>query len=445
MLTPGIHKLILFAGILFLSCQPSPSSINSKPSDIVTSNENEVKHYKESYQPPMRQKKTAFSVFFENSGSMDGYINGNTEYKDAIFKLLSDIFQQGYPTQYFIVNQEIYNLNNQVKQVQDFISFLNPQKIRTVGNTKSTEINKIIKMVVASLSQENQVAMIFSDYIYSVENNTNISNSLSENKYSTKAILRDIVNKDYSLLVIRLSSQFKGNYYDMKHPNEGNEIDEKRPAFIWVIGPKSELENFEKKFRIKELMGYTNALKFISIDKISKTKYYSILNRTNKKGSFSKADRESSVIHSIEDLRFDQRENKLQFSIALDISHLPNGYDYFNKKNYDVYSSIGDKFEVISIDPISKIDPNDNRYRGTATHIITISTSSLSKEIQKLYIGLKSHLPDWKDRFSTLDDTTPLGRKDKTFGINYLLEGVAEAFGYRSDTYFLKISLTLQK
>ena len=430
-------KPFLLSILLFLSCQPPTSgskkkslSIKKDHSSTFIDNEN-------------ISKKIAYNIYLENSGSMDGYIIGETSYKNTILQLTSDVFQQGNIINYFVVNQEIIDINNQVKNFQEFSSFINSSQIKQYGNTKSTEINKIIEMVIDNFKSKDEVAIVFSDLIYSVQGD--VLNSLSTNRYATKIILKRVIDKDYSLMLIRLSSQFKGNYYDMKHPNRGILIDEKRPVFAMAIGPKSEISKFDKKFRIKELSGFTNALEFVPISKMNETTFYTILNRTNKKGSFLKADRNSPVIHKISDVTLDRVDKKFQFSVAIDLSHLPYGYDLLTKNNYFVQSSINDKFKIVSVDKIDKIDPNDRRYQGTATHLITLSSSQLTRENQVLSIGLKTHLPNWKDWVSTLDDTTPQGRIDKTFGINHLIDGVAEAFGYRSGTNFFKISLILLK
>lgn len=429
----ALSLVILF----FISCQPPTYNPDSIP--------NEEKINKKAVTPKEKPqlKQTAFKIYLENSGSMDGYLTGETAYKNTVLQLASDIFQQGYTTKYFIVNQEIIDINKQIKNFQDLSYFINSSQIKQYGNTKSTEINKIIEMVVHDFKSNDEVAIVFSDFIYSVQGD--VLNSLSTNRYATKVLLKETVDKDKALLMIRLSSQFKGNYYDMKHPNQGNLIVEKRPVFAMVIGPQLAINNFENDFRINELPGFVNAVEFVPTKTIAKPVFYSILNRTNKKGNFFKTNRNSSVIHEISDISVDRADKQFQFSVAIDLSLLPYGYDLLNKNNYFVQSNINDQFKIVSVVKIDKIDPNDRRYQGTSTHIITLSATKLTIENQVLTIGLKTHLPEWKDWVSTLDDTTPQGRLDKTFGINYLLDGIAEAFGYRSGTNFFKISLTLKK
>ena len=88
---------------------------------------------------------------------------------------------------------------------------------------------------------------------------------------------------------------------------------------------------------------------------------------------------------------------------------------------------------------------NDRRFKESATHILVLKSNLQSISNQELEIKVRTHLPEWISKTSTLDDTSKELREGKTFGFHYLVEGVAEAFDYRTDTYFINIPITLKR
>ena len=49
-------------------------------------------------------KSAVFNVYLENSGSMDGYMNGRTEFKDALFDILTNMRVKKQDIQFFFIN-----------------------------------------------------------------------------------------------------------------------------------------------------------------------------------------------------------------------------------------------------------------------------------------------------------------------------------------------------
>ena len=386
-------------------------------------------------------KEAEYHFYYENSASTDGYINGDTEFKDAVYKLLSDIHQKMLSLKFNVINQKIHNLDTEIKEVNSLIDFLNPEKVRKYGNRANTEINEILKKIIDS-TKKTDTSILVSDYIYSISTK-DVNDELLKNKYSTKIALRDVVNKGYSILIVKLSSRFDGYYYDMK--NKQVNINEKRPVYIWIIGSNEHLKSFVDDYRIEELKGYTNHVLFQNSDGlVNQPPFYTILPRTQRKGSFDRAERTSEVIHNIKNIRFD-RNKQFQFAVAINLTSFPTGYDYFDVENYEISSSVNDEFSIADIIPITKIDRNDRRFIGSATHIMIVRSDQQSLVDQEIMVKYKVRLPKWVYDSSTLDDTSEELRDDKTFGFHYLVEGVAEAFNYRTDTYFINIPLTLKR
>jgi len=235
---------------------------------------------------------------------------------------------------------------------------------------------------------------------------------------------------------------FNGSFYSFNSPNKGTWIKTDRPYYIWVIGKKGEVIKFVDKYDITSLDGYENHLTIYNNEE-SNNPFYSILNKTNRQGSFRK-ERGSDVITSIKDIGYDRRKGNFQFSVAVDFAPLYLQEDYFlNEENYELISSSGDKFNLVSIDPIGAVHKNDNKYIKTATHFLTIECSEVSSGDQTLNIGLVKKIPDWVASSSTLDDATKEKRENKTFAFDYLIQGVSEAF-YKTDNNLKYFSLPIK-
>ena len=104
----------------------------------------------------------------ENSASMDGYVNGTTEFKDVLGKMIVSSHHYCKSTDFYFVNNAIYKADG---NAISFIQMLNPAKIK-VGNVGSTDVNHIFRNILAKTNKDT-VSVLFSDCIYSVKNVTN--------------------------------------------------------------------------------------------------------------------------------------------------------------------------------------------------------------------------------------------------------------------------------
>lgn len=113
-------------------------------------------------------KKFAVNFYMENSGSMDGYVNGTTEFKDVLGKMIVSSHHYCRETGFYFVNKDVYEVNG---AAINFIQMLNPSKIK-VGNVGSTDINQIYRNILER-TKKHTISVLFSDCIYSVSNVTN--------------------------------------------------------------------------------------------------------------------------------------------------------------------------------------------------------------------------------------------------------------------------------
>jgi hypothetical protein len=112
---------------------------------------------------------SSICIYMENSGSMDGYVNVNSEFKDALGKVIVKSSNFSKSTNLFFVNDNIYDVQETALKgnVNTFVSQLNAKNMK-VGATGSSNINKIFKMILDKTNSDT-VSIIFSDFVYSIK------------------------------------------------------------------------------------------------------------------------------------------------------------------------------------------------------------------------------------------------------------------------------------
>ena len=87
-------------------------------------------------------KPQAVNVYIENSGSMDGYVKGVTEFEQAVYNYLTDIkiSQFSDSLNLFYINSDIIP---QGSDISDFIKNLNQQLLEKEEETKEQQISRI--------------------------------------------------------------------------------------------------------------------------------------------------------------------------------------------------------------------------------------------------------------------------------------------------------------
>lgn len=386
-----------------------------------------------------KEKNTAFNVYLENSASMDGYYNGLTEFKDALFYMLTQINGKDEPVGIKFINQQVYPVQ---KDLDEFIAYLNPGSLAGLGPRGDTKINDILKQVVDQYKRDKKIAILVSDYIYSLPKTGNVQSQLPTIKYTMATTCQELDKENDAILVIKNQSKFNGTYYDI-YNNRTTLNGQIRPYYIWIIGDKTIIHNFMEEYRINEAKGFQD---FMIIDNSSteETPEHTLLGHTLKEGRFSKC-RDENKILCIEDIQFMDRKSPaiLQFSIAVDLSEIPVSEQLkLDRSNYKVVSDRGDDLGIEVISPISSIAKNDERFRGNTTHILTIQTNALSRAEQLIQIKMEKNIPLWVSEVSTNDDSKD-ALKNKTFGLNYLIEGVNLAFN-PEEAFFFKIPMTIR-
>lgn len=373
----------------------------------------------------VQKEKPIINVYIENSGSMDGYVKGVTEFEQAVYSYLSDIKIAGLTD-----SLNLYYINSQVipqgSDIADFIDKLEPSSFKAKGgNRGSSDLANVIETVLKE-TKIGQVAILVTDGIFSPGKGKDAQEYLIGQQIGIKRIFADYLsyNKNASVLVYQMHSNFKGIYY--------NNVDSKtltnqiRPYYIWIIGDLKQLAN------IKDIITY-DKLKMFSADKNSNI--FSAMNGIQKVkysinpsiGKFKKAKENSNC--TIKKLEKDSRTGKVSFAVNVDFSNFLIDESYIlDSRNYENSS----EYEI----EIKQASKKNCGY----THVIHFSANRVYAGT--VVIKLKASIPNWIE--DSNDDIGKNAIPFKTYGIKYQLNGVYDAFTF-SNKYYTEIKININK
>lgn len=397
------------------------------------------------------EKGHKVNVYIENSGSMNGYVSGATEFKEAIRDLLV-VLKYRYDEENIkinFINSAIYPTAIHT-DLAGFSKNLNTKTFK-VGDTNSSDINNIFKQILSKTS-ENTISILLSDCIYSIQG-SKTEELLSDQKSLTKdAFLSKFKTKERVITsLIKLNSSFNGIYFD-KDNRKTVLNGEHRPYYMAIMGSDNATNYFNSKIELnrEKVSGYQESYTFV-FENYSQVMYYSIINTEYDSGRY-KSDRDfsdSNSVRGIKDVEIaDRNSTNLIVSVAVDLSDIPLDSSYIlNKNNYTIKNS---NYKIKGIFPFVEKDikPNSLRMLTNAkakpTHYIVFE--SLTPSVSDLTFILKKQIPSWVDETNTNDDSKIKDNLNKTFGIKYLFEGIHEAYGLESgNSNYLELTIKIKK
>ena len=391
--------------------------------------------------------KPVIKVFIENSLSMDGYVNGNSDFKADLTEMLvltkNHVGESNISINF--INSKAFPSSN--KDIVTFASKLEPNSmsfsVGGKGRAKS-DINNIFKILLDSL-HDNNIVILISDCIYSLgdgdetEGKLNIQKSLTHDAFNDALKLK---KNDLSTVCLKMISDFNGVYYDLN--DKPVKVNDQRPYYIWIMGQEPLINEYYPKIT-KNLIGIKNS--YVLTSKINaKQPFYTVLRETNGLGTFkiAKEDRGNTTVNSIQDITY--AKGKFQFALAIDLSQVLVDKSYLLSKNN--YKSDG--FEIVSVEKLdqNKLLPNEwKRLESTpVTHIITVATSDQTL-LRDMELELLNSIPEWVEQSSSNDDRQITNELNKTFGLSYLVQGVREAYVTQNPklTSYFKIKVIIKK
>jgi len=362
-------------------------------------------------------EKPVINVYVENSGSMDGYVKGITEFEQAVYNYLTDIKISGIADSLnlFYINSKIIKWDS---DIQDFIEKLEPNTFRIRGgNRQISDISNVIKSVLSE-TYKNNISILITDGIFSPGKGKDAGQYLVNQQIGIKNNMAEYLknNSGAAVIIYQLSSQFNGKYFNKT--DAPIQINEQRPFYIWIIGDAKQISELRSKTPEKKFKG-SGVQNLFSITAGNKSVNYAVklgsgsfvLDKKNPKTTITEWGKNSKG----------HTQNTATFSVNADLSGFLLDDDYLrDEQNYE----LSDKDFSLSI---TKAGSNSSGY----THTLNLSSPIVKKEM--LSIKLKSRIPQWVEKVN--DDNGSFAVSGKTYGIKYQIQGVYEAFTYDNDCY----------
>lgn len=392
--------------------------------------------------------------YLERSGSMVSYDSPQTsgEFKKAIVKMLNSLPSDNNGNMIFVVNDAVYDYPKPYKEfITDNDIFKTTEGI---GDPGYTDFGIILDSIL-NKNESNELSILASDMIYSTRDLATVNKQkvLNEAEGVANAVFKDKA-RHKSMLIMKMTGSYAGLYYPYNSPSKGVEYSGKRPYYLLIVGDNDDIARLTNDpqyaafAKFGELEGFEHKYLFDASDAYKP--YYTVMLRGKEtRGQFRPTKGQTDRITSIESVKADRNSGDLQIEVAVDLgAMLIEGGYLTNPKNYIVTSE--DPIRIKSIRAIGAGDrtPNNKKYLGRATHIITLSMDAL-KQDQEVSIKLTNRLPEWIAESSTEDDTNTgaPGFATTTFGLKYLLQGIYDSYRKLSDgePYYFDLKLKMKR
>ena len=374
--------LVSMAAIMLLmvvSCGHDKIEVSSAPvADTIPSNDPCIK------------------VFIENSGSMDGYMCDGSQLKDVVYDYISDINRVSSKTELYYINSILIPYNG---SLTSYIKDLNPAAFKKAGgNMSNTDLGDLIAKVLNE-ANDTTVCIFVSDCILDLP-------AKDAQKFLTNCEIRikdEVINTqkripDLGVEILKLSSDFNGKFF---HPNGTVEIlkDVKRPYYIWIFGNKNYLAKLN------------TTVPFSQLDKYDLSGVVAFTNQSNVPFDiFNNALTGKTIIPVHGD-----------YSIIIQADFrttLQTDDDVQDKANYTFNNP------TIVVDGIYPVSDSKSKY----SHYIKFTIPKGTTIAQDCLTFNTPGMPSWVSESNDDTGADIQENMDKTTGIKYLIQGVADAY-----------------
>jgi hypothetical protein len=391
--------------------------------------------------PKSETKLTAptIKVFVENSGSMDGYVKGKTDFETAVYSYLNaiqyaDLGEQADTT--VLKNKlELYYINSDVHSfapdVKEFIDALEPLKFQKRGGNRNTSDMSDILATILSQTSESDISIFVSDCIFSpgkkYKRNDNADDYLDAQQIAINGHFVEKLkeNPRFAVAVLRLNSQFNGLFYNKF--DDSTYINDNRPFYIWLMGNCDQLQRLLKKVEIDKIkgQGVENVFMISNSNNVNIAPSF-ILNKRIGEFYIDKTDPLKITKAKAKNIAGNKQ---FQFAVRVNFCDLLVTSEYLlNPENYFVSNSMYD----LNVQYVE----ND-----TYDLVFKLNQPIISKGTVK--VSLLNKMPEWVKIYTDEDglDINDSNAMEKTYGLKYLIEGVYEAFCTKQEyvTFTFKI------
>ncbi|WP_041250122.1 hypothetical protein [Christiangramia forsetii] len=376
-------------------------------------------------------------IYFENTLSMDGYINGNTGFKDVFRELLVAVENEDmidFQTEFYLINDKLTKTDFGVGTTK-ISEELTPPNTAGKGNKGSSHFEEILDRILEN-QEGDAISVIMADFIYSPEGESHVPSALNKLKtYTQNAFLKAGKNDDLDTRIYRFRSNFNGLYYDNNNKKITNI--EERPFYYIVIGPKNLLSLFNSEIasQLKDNSGFEDEALFTAAN------FNSIPIKVITSGNNGRIKTRGGDLEVISY----PKSGNLEFIALVDLEKLPVSQSYIlDGENYKLsnpefgINEVGvvkgknikfSKSGVVKMDPSTLVDIKGEKY----THAIKFSADGLVSE--NLNFSLQKRIPHWVEKANSDDDREIKSdslEQTKTFSFGHLVSGISEAYEQQS-------------
>ena len=424
----GVAFLTVILGVLLFVVMDScsgPKTPNKSSNSLLSSD----------YLPVSNHSLQEINVYLENSGSMDGYVKGNTGFEQSLFAYLSEMQINNIVDTLNLnyINSRVIPLGHDVEK---FIHHIEPVDFRRHGGNLGTTDIAIVLDTIFNRHKSNEISMFVSDCIISpgskyASNPNDLDNYLIEQRTRIKKSVVQLIDKnekDLAIVICQLTSFFDGKFYNKvaSQVYEGN-----RPFYLWLIGSTTHIKHLLEKIPLEILAGNGAELENVYTSFVSPCNVdYQVLlspkigsympDRGNPKRAICKVQRESKG----------HQKGMFMFSFGANLSQLPLAEDYIlDISNYE----LSNRNYSLSIK-----EQNSAQF----SHVFSLTSKGLP--FGRVSVTLKNRFPKWvEERTDSLgNNLVEDSAMDKTYGLKYLIEGIYEAIKSRQSEY-AKFEITI--
>lgn len=344
----------------------------------------------------IRTTQPVLNVYIENSGSMDGYMCDGSEFKDCIYDFVSELNRSTKKTNLNYINSVAIPYRG---DLFSYIKNLNPIGFKLAGGNRSnTDVGRVIGEVLANVT-DTSVCILVSDFILDVPSK-NAKNFLINNEITIKQRIIETQKRvpNLGVEILKLSSKFDGSYY---YPDGKVEklTNVNRPYYIWIFGDKNCLAKLNtdvpfsllEKYKLSGIASFTNgsAIPF---------------EIKNQSGTSKVVVPAHGGYHLM--ILADFRTTLQTDGAILDKSNFS-----FNNNS-------------IQVDGVYPITDKKSSY----THFIKFTIPKGTQVAQEVLTFSSPKMPEWVNASNDETCANVMKNLDKTTGIKYLIQGVADAF-----------------
>ncbi|MDR0972748.1 MAG: hypothetical protein LBM61_02020 [Prevotellaceae bacterium] len=410
------YCLFILAGLCWLTACGGRTQRETRPADpsttVMTPSTDSVR----------TDVQPVINVYLENSGSMDGYVNGVTDFERAVYDYLSLVrLATDSRMNLFYINDRIIP---QGDALQDFIQQLEPASFRARGgNRGSSDISETLHTILQTFNDDQTVALFISDCIFSPGKGKDAHQYLVTQEINVRNHFATYIrHRPMSVVVYQLSSEFSGLYYNKS--DNAMRFEGKRPFYIWLMGAPEYVRQLTRDIpnRIKG----SGILHSFVVSSANEPVPYAI-----RVGSGTFELDKQNPRTTLKNLRLGTRgrDNNARFTVDADFSSLPVDENYImDTAHYDW--NLRDYTLTLQKSNISV---------SNFTNSLTFSAPRVSNGT--LEVSLRMDFPTWIA--SATDSIGEAPQEDTTYGLEYLLRGVYDAFTHSDTASFAKLQITI--